>query len=74
MPPSVYKKKYFTYYDFRGKKTQDCMIPGCGKVMDWDRSKIKLHFKKSHPGTNLRAYYNDYIKNKQVKYIFIVVN
>ena len=66
MPINVYKEKYVTFYARGGKKTIDCKIPGCKKTMDWDRSKIMVHFKKNHPMVKLRAYYEEYIKRKQV--------
>ena len=50
MPIQVYKERYMTYYAPGGKRTIDCKILGCRKTMDWDRSKITVHFKKNHPG------------------------
>ena len=66
MPPPVYKRKYFTYYAAGGKKTVDCRMPGCGKTVDWDRSKISAHFESVHLGVNLRSYYEQHVQNREV--------
>ena len=66
MPINVYKERYITFYAPGGKKTIDCKIPRCKKTMDWDRSKITVHFQKNHPGVKLRTYYEEHIKKKQV--------
>ena len=62
MPRHIYKQEYFIWYASRGKKTQDCRMPGCDKTMDWDKSEITEHFKKNHPGTNLKSYYEEYVR------------
>ena len=67
MPPPIYKRKYFTYYAAGGKKTVDCRMPGCGKTMDWDCSKITTHFERVHPGVELRAYYEEYVQSSEVR-------
>ena len=75
MPPAVYKKRYVTYYAPGGKRTIECRVTGCRKrTMDWDRSKITVHFAKNHPGMKLRHYYENYVKKRnQVGFLISIL-
>ena len=78
MPIQVYKNRYMTYYAPGGKRTVDCRVPGCRKrSVDWDRSKITVHFSKNHPEMKLKQYFESYVKRtnqveSMVKYTMIL--
>ena len=64
MPREVYHNKFFSH--FQKRRFHKCLMPDCGKTLDYDQSEMGKHFKRRHETWSLESYYDTYIKKKQV--------